>query len=492
MQKNPVDYGFILDRGTIFRAGLSSPVCIGGAGAPRDLVKADVLNRAVDAEKENKETFSLLNGIFCAKMLTDGGNFLYQVSDGVEIVESVVSPSGAVVNCSVLFGYTNFKWHSISHCDCDEKLKACLRRVNDTSSRVVGQAFFNVIGVPCFDFAYEEQCAERHWYGLCKRYEKFPTAVLKTAVPYDYGGIDIIDELPLPSSKKTKEHQEEEEENASKTQSNVSGKWRKNKKQKAEPGGKADEGAAASASGSKGEVKGVSTFVGASHRRHPSGKRTVTEHQPVRKEEPLNEVMKDEPAVEKETVSVTPTPATEKKPETTTEILCPTTVSTRRKRTKQLRQREGKKTVPYLKEPPGNGTDISVTTSRASGPQQQSFRSIGRDTENQPGAGTAAPAVGPKVKRTRSEESGDREWRKKRRKDSSASPTEPTPNENKPAEHLKAIPLREAPAVPSDRDEGRAAVPDVPGNTSFSVLKTRKLKEKALRSSRRKAALAAA
>lgn len=390
----------------------------------------------------------------------------------------------------------------------------------------------------------------------CKRYEKFPTAVLKTAVPYDYGGIDIIDELPLPSSKKTKEHQEEEEENTSKTQSYVSGpeepslrnvvtaaedfikvlatvstsqsstassdrgetqgsekkkkkrkntgkkkngkkqkgkgKWRKNKKQKAEPGGKADEGAAASASGSKGEVKGVSTFVGASHRRHPSGKRTVTEHQPVRKEEPLNEVMKDEPAVEKETVSVTPTPATEKKPETTTEILCPTTVSTRRKRTKHLRQREGKKTVPYLKEPPGNGTDISVTTSRASGPQQQSFRSIGRDTENQPGAGTAAPAVGPKVKRTRSEESGDREWRKKRRKDSSASPTEPTPNENKPAEHLKAIPLREAPAVPSDRDEGRAAVPDVPGNTSFSVLKTRKLKEKALRSSRRKAALAAA
>ena len=45
-------------------------------------------------------------------------------------------------------------------------LKACLRRVNDTSSRVVGQAFFNVIGVPCFDLAYEEQCAERHWYGL--------------------------------------------------------------------------------------------------------------------------------------------------------------------------------------------------------------------------------------------------------------------------------------------------------------------------------------
>lgn len=46
------------------------------------------------------------------------------------------------------------------------RLRACLRKVNDTSSRVVGQAFFNVIGVPCFEFIYEEQCAERQWYGL--------------------------------------------------------------------------------------------------------------------------------------------------------------------------------------------------------------------------------------------------------------------------------------------------------------------------------------
>lgn len=75
----------------------------------RDLIKADALNRAVDAEKENKETFFSLNGTFCAKMLTDGGNFLYQVSDGVEIVRSVVSPSGMVVNCSVLVNQIQVK-----------------------------------------------------------------------------------------------------------------------------------------------------------------------------------------------------------------------------------------------------------------------------------------------------------------------------------------------------------------------------------------------
>ncbi|XP_037123283.1 protein PROCA1 [Syngnathus acus] len=89
------------------------------------------------------------------------------------------------------YGYTNFKWHSICHCDCDQALKACLHRVNDTSSWVMGQAFFNVIAAPCFQLLYEERCAERHWYGPCKRYEKLPVAVVKEAVPYEYGAADI-------------------------------------------------------------------------------------------------------------------------------------------------------------------------------------------------------------------------------------------------------------------------------------------------------------
>lgn len=44
------------------------------------------------------------------------------------------------------------------------RLKECLRRVNDTASRVVGQAFFNVIQVPCFEFAYKEECVEPYLY----------------------------------------------------------------------------------------------------------------------------------------------------------------------------------------------------------------------------------------------------------------------------------------------------------------------------------------
>ncbi|KAL7831623.1 hypothetical protein AOLI_G00291710 [Acnodon oligacanthus] len=126
------------------------------------------------------------------------------------------------------YGYTNFKWHSISHCDCDNALKQCLREVNDTSSRVVGQAFFNVIEVPCFEFSFEEQCVERHWYGVCKRYDRVPVAVIRQSIPYDFGGIDVIDVLTLaPPRKKLSELDKDEQEkmpgSESTTQSSFTG-----------------------------------------------------------------------------------------------------------------------------------------------------------------------------------------------------------------------------------------------------------------------------
>ncbi|KAI4887279.1 hypothetical protein NFI96_021669 [Prochilodus magdalenae] len=123
------------------------------------------------------------------------------------------------------YGYTNFKWHSISHCDCDNALKQCLRDVNDTSSRVVGQAFFNVIEVPCFELSFEEQCVERHWYGVCKKYGRVPVAVIKESIPYDFGGIEVIDVLTVapPKKKLDEDKQEKTQGTESTTQSSFSG-----------------------------------------------------------------------------------------------------------------------------------------------------------------------------------------------------------------------------------------------------------------------------
>ncbi|KAM4702491.1 protein PROCA1 [Discoglossus pictus] len=92
------------------------------------------------------------------------------------------------------YGYRNFRWHTISLCQCDSKFKQCLREVNDTASRVVGQAFFNVIQVPCFELTYKHQCVERYWYGWCKKNGTVEVAVPKENELYDYGG-KLIDQI---------------------------------------------------------------------------------------------------------------------------------------------------------------------------------------------------------------------------------------------------------------------------------------------------------
>ncbi|XP_054650282.1 uncharacterized protein proca1 [Dunckerocampus dactyliophorus] len=421
----------------------------------RDLARGDLLQSLrVDAEKQSKALFSIINGTLCAKMSTAHGDKLlgYQVSDGTEVVRSVVSSAGGrLVDCSVTvdnvevekfvyecrlgakgqaswrkrldapfthmdeakmtcarfqerskrlgsvgedergpsevlrrskrgftypgtlwcgagnmadhyeqlgefeetdsccrthdhcphvihafstkYGYTNFKWHSICHCDCDEALKDCLRRVNDTSSRVVGQAFFNVIGAPCFELAYEEQCAERHWYGLCKRYEKLPIAVVKEAVPYDYGGIAVIDVLTrTPPVRKDCSKQESTTPSAnivtvaedfikvlasvSTSQNSAADKQSEEKKEKKESAQKKKK----KGKGRKGKQKvakaaeevPLSNFISESDRRDPMDVQRPAEVP----NQPSNDVMKDQPMMESTTPpsTVQLRPAEEKSP----------------------------------------------------------------------------------------------------------------------------------------------------------------------------------
>ncbi|XP_034557173.1 uncharacterized protein proca1 [Notolabrus celidotus] len=674
----------------------------------RNFVKGDFLNRALDAEKESKEMFSMLNGTLCAKMSTVRENFLYQVSDGAEAVRSFVSPAGKLVNCSIIvnpvqvksfmhecwmglkeqravqrmetrfthmeeakmmckefkeksegsgrlgkdesddsalqdqvlkrskrgftypgtlwcgagnmadnydqlgefaetdsccrihdhcphvihafsskYGYTNFKWHSVCHCDCDNALKDCLRGVNDTSSRVVGQAFFNVIGVPCFEFAYEEQCAERHWYGMCKRYQKFPIAVVKEAVPYDFGGIDVIDVLTLaPPMTEESDNRPEEKKPESTTQSSMSGpeepsltnvvtaaedfikvlatvstsqssttdpdkaetqssekKKRKNtgkkkktkkqkgkgkgrkRKQKAEAGVKVEEGAVVSTSGNKAEdAISLSNFIRESHKHNPSSRNTNgvkdREYELGERDEPSNEVMKDEPAMG-EPVPITTTTTVEEKParldsealtESTEQIPSPTSTTTvvpqkaKTKRLRKGRRKKGKEILPPEKLVT-NTTDDSKTTSvpatitivPTARPEKQSTAS---DTEKRPVFSIArTPIVIPKVKRNRSKERGDREGRKKRRKVSSASPIVAIAHENSSMDNLKVIPLTGTPIMPLlptteqqvshklDFHAGQMSVQVTALNSSYSVLKRQKLKGRGLRSRRRKTVL---
>ncbi|XP_044531521.1 protein PROCA1 [Gracilinanus agilis] len=99
---------------------------------------------------------------------------------------------------AVGYGHHNFRWHTVSHCDCDTRLKECLRQAKDAASRAVGQAFFNVIQAPCFELAYEEGCVERYWYGWCKSYGRVPRAVLRDPILYEFGG-ELL-HAPSPTS----------------------------------------------------------------------------------------------------------------------------------------------------------------------------------------------------------------------------------------------------------------------------------------------------
>ncbi|XP_059573273.1 protein PROCA1 isoform X2 [Alligator mississippiensis] len=89
---------------------------------------------------------------------------------------------------STRHGYRNLRWHTVSHCDCDRRLERCLRQVNSSAARAVGQAFFNVLRVPCFELAQREQCVEPYLYVWCRRYSSVAVAVAREPVPFAVGG----------------------------------------------------------------------------------------------------------------------------------------------------------------------------------------------------------------------------------------------------------------------------------------------------------------
>lgn len=405
---------------------------------------------------------------------------------------------------------------------------------------------------------------------------------MREAVPYDFGGIDIIDELTVapPKSKGSKKSNEEEklesatqstmlgpeelllrnvvtaaedflkvlatvstsqssgtnsdkvEEQSSekKKRKNTGKKKKTNKKKKGkgngrkrkvktEAGVKAEEGAAVSPSGSKAEVKPLSNFINESQRYDQSSRSTKrvdeSEFELRGKDEPTNEVMKDEPALDKETVSITSPATVQKRPAGSitavlTEEVTPSISTTVPHKAKTRRQRKEKrkknKETTLLSSPKdlvANKTEnlslvpTIITITPPAQPEQQNF---GSDTEKRPVVRIAnAPIVIPEVKRNRSKEKTDTEGRKKRRKGSSASPIVPVALQNSSLDNLKVIPLtgvHTTPSIPTadyqlshrlDVYTGRVKVTAL--NTSFSILKRQRSRERGLRNNKRKASV---
>ena len=53
------------------------------------------------------------------------------------------------------------------------------------SADMVGNIFFNVMKITCFNFVEEQICLERTWYGFCTRSETRRIAQTQETVPYE-------------------------------------------------------------------------------------------------------------------------------------------------------------------------------------------------------------------------------------------------------------------------------------------------------------------
>lgn len=420
--------------------------------------------------------------------------------------------------------------------------------------------------------------------------------MLKDSVPYDFGGIDVIDVLTLaPPKKKVSMNSNEERKPENTTQSTISGsqsggpeepsirnmvtaaedfikvlatvstsqsstadpakgetqsserkkgkntgkkkqstkkhkgkrKGRK-RKLKAETGAKAEEGASVPPSGSKAEeVVDASNFISEAGENEQPSRNTNrfidSQYDLAGKEEHSNEVLKDEPAMDKETsdVSVMSVAPVKKQPVAQhtnaltlyTEIT-PLSTSTGTTtvipyKPKSRRSRKGgrkkSKTIPIhpptdmvsnialTDESPVKTIDklsnISVPTTISMTPtaqlEQKKFQSPAERH-------ASPPIVIPKVKRNRSKERAEGEERKKRRKIGSAAPIVAAAHKNSSADNLTASTEAAAPTTPpvpaagplqpqvSHRSEiyGRTSVHNTAINPTFSVLKTKRQRSK--------------
>ncbi|KAG8184715.1 hypothetical protein JTE90_013101 [Oedothorax gibbosus] len=82
------------------------------------------------------------------------------------------------------FNFFNFRFHTISHCDCDERFRACLKLSSTAAGNMVGKLFFNVVQTKCFLFQHTKKCAKRSWWGKCLKFEKEKSAFLREALKY--------------------------------------------------------------------------------------------------------------------------------------------------------------------------------------------------------------------------------------------------------------------------------------------------------------------
>ncbi|XP_013397180.1 uncharacterized protein LOC106163978 [Lingula anatina] len=78
------------------------------------------------------------------------------------------------------WGLFNYRFHTVSHCDCDEIFRNCLKNSRNNIADMVGRMYFNVIQMKCFIFKRERVCKKKSWWGKCIKYGRRKIAYIRS------------------------------------------------------------------------------------------------------------------------------------------------------------------------------------------------------------------------------------------------------------------------------------------------------------------------
>ncbi|XP_013007798.1 protein PROCA1 isoform X2 [Cavia porcellus] len=121
--------------------------------------------------------------------------------------------AGHVIQPFTDCGHHKLYLHTVTHCDCDSRLKDCSEKANSSScwdsnstcSQDVGPTCFNIIQSPCYPLIPDEERVERFWYGWRKSYRPISVAVIHHPIHHECRTDDLNEDA---------DEEEEEEEAA--------------------------------------------------------------------------------------------------------------------------------------------------------------------------------------------------------------------------------------------------------------------------------------
>ena len=91
---------------------------------------------------------------------------MYIVEDDILFYSSFNS-NFSNIGLETKYGLFNSRYHTISHCECDQRFRICLKMDGSKKSDLIGELFFDFLKIPCFILKKSITCKSKTWWGKC-------------------------------------------------------------------------------------------------------------------------------------------------------------------------------------------------------------------------------------------------------------------------------------------------------------------------------------